>query len=72
MLKPQRGTLDMKAMCENQVGEFVTFLKERIEWHYEKLAGTLSHHRVLIKTERAEAAVILNTFLKILDDRKLQ
>jgi hypothetical protein len=55
----------MKSMSENQVGEFLTFLRERIEWHYEKLAGTLSHHRVLIKTERAEAEVILNTFLQI-------
>ena len=57
-------------MCENQVGEFLTFLRERIEWHYEKMAGTLAHHRVLIKTERAEAQVILNTFMQILDGRK--
>jgi hypothetical protein len=60
----------MKSMCENQVGEFLTFLRERIEWHYEKMAGTLAHHRVLIKTERAEAQVILNTFMQILDGRK--
>lgn len=60
----------MKSMHENQVGEFLNFLRERIEWHYEKMAGTLSDHRVLIKTERAEAEVILNTFLQILNDRK--
>ena len=60
----------MRAMRENQVGEFLNFLRERIQWHHEKLAGTLAHHRVLIKTERAEAEVILNTFLKILNAEK--
>jgi hypothetical protein len=59
----------MKTMSENQVGEFLAFLRERIEWHYEKMAGTLSHHRVLIKTEKAEAEVILSMFLEILKDR---
>ena len=58
----------MKSMSENQAGEFLTFLQKRIEWHYEKMAGTLAHHRVLIKTERAEAEVILKTFLEILND----
>ena len=58
----------MESMNENQVGEFLTFLKERIDWHYKKMAGTLSHHRVLIKTERAEAQMILNAFLEILDE----
>ena len=58
----------MKSMNENQVGEFLVFLKERIDWHHEKMAGTLSHHRVLIKTEKAEAEVIQNMFLKILND----
>ena len=62
----------MKTMCENQVGAFLNFLKKRIEWHYEKMVGTPAHHRVLIKTERAEAAVILNTFLQILNDSKAQ
>ena len=56
-------------MTENQVEQFLTFLKERIGWHYEKMAGTLSHHRVLIKTERAEAEVIRVAFLKILNQK---
>jgi hypothetical protein len=60
----------MKSMSENQVDQFLTFLKERIGWHYEKMAGTLSHHRVLIKTERAEAEVILSMFLEILNEGK--
>ena len=58
----------MKPMNENQVGEFLTLLKERIDWHSEKMAGTLSHHRLLIKTEKAEAEVILKAFLKILNE----
>ena len=61
----------MKSMCKNQVGEFLTFLRERIEWHYKKMAGCLSHHRVLIKTERAEAEAILAVFLNILDKRSM-
>ena len=60
----------MESMSEEQVGEFLTFLRERIKWHYKNMAGTFSHHRVLIKTERAEANVILNTFLKILNAAK--
>lgn len=59
----------MKSMNKKQVGEFLTFLRERIEWHTEKIAHSLSDHRVLIKTERAEAEAILNTFLKILNDQ---
>jgi hypothetical protein len=31
--------------------------------------GTLSYNRVLIKTEKAEAEVILSMFLEILNDR---
>lgn len=61
----------MKSMCENQVGEFLNLLRERIEWHYEKMAGSLAHHRVLIKTERAEAEAILNRFLQILKAENL-
>ena len=59
----------MRAMRENQVGEFLNFLRERIQWHYQKLDGTLEHHRVLIKTERAEAEVILRIFLEILNNQ---
>jgi len=59
----------MKSMKKKQVGEFLTFLRDRIEWHDEKLTNTLSDHRVLIKTERAEAEVILKMFLKILNDQ---
>ena len=62
----------MKSMNKKQVGEFLTFLRGRIEWHIGKMANSLSDHRVLIKTERAEVEVILNTFLKILNDRKSQ
>ena len=60
----------MDKMSENQVGEFLAFLKERIDWHYKKMAGTLSHHRVLIKTEKAETEVILETFLRILHEKR--
>jgi len=59
----------MKSMNENQVDDFLTFLKQRIDWHYEKMASTLSYNRVLIKTEKAEAEVILSMFLEILRDR---
>ena len=59
----------MKSMNKKQVGEFLTFLRGRIEWQDEKIASTLSDHRVLIKTERAEAEVILKMFLKILNDQ---
>jgi hypothetical protein len=57
-------------MNKNQVGEFLAFLKERIDWHYEKMAGTLPHHRVLIKTEKAETEVILEAFLRILHEKR--
>ena len=56
----------MRSMNKNQVGEFLTFLRKRIEKHYRIMNGAIAEHRVLIKTERAEAEVILNTFLKIL------
>jgi hypothetical protein len=64
-----KGGITMRSMSENQVDQFLTFLKERIGWHYEKMAGTLSHHRVLIKTERAEVEVIRAAFLKILNEK---
>lgn len=60
----------MKAMCENQVGEFLNFLSKRIDGHYEKITGTLADHRTLIKIEKAEAEVILRTFLQILNAGK--
>ena len=60
----------MDKMSENQVGEFLAFLKERIDWHYKKMVGTLPHHRVLIKTEKAETEVILETFLRILHEKR--
>jgi len=59
----------MQSMNENQVEQFLTYLKERIGWHYKKMTGTLSHHRVLIKAERAEAEVIREAFLKILNEQ---
>jgi len=57
----------MKSMNENQTSGFLTFLKKRIERHYQSMSGAMPRHRVLIKTERAEAEVILETFLKILN-----
>jgi hypothetical protein len=59
----------MNTMCKDQVSEFVCFLKDRIDRHYQKMAGAMADHRVLIKTERAEAEMILNMFLKILNDK---
>lgn len=59
----------MKPMCMNQVSEFLNFLKNRIERHHINIANAMVDHRVLIKTERAEAEAILNTFLKILKDK---
>ena len=34
-----------------------------------KIIGAMARHRVLIKTERAEAEVILNEFLEILNEK---
>jgi hypothetical protein len=59
----------MKAMSKTRVGEFMAYLKSRIETHNQKMAGTMARHRVLIKTERAEAEVILNEFLEILNEK---
>jgi hypothetical protein len=56
-------------MNVNQIKGFLTFLKKRIESHYQNMSGAQPQHRVLIKTERAEAEVILSTFLAILNDR---
>ena len=56
----------MKSMSKTRVGEFMTYLKGRIERHNEKMSGAMARHRVLIKTERAEVGVILEAFLKIL------
>ena len=56
----------MKSMSKTRVGEFMTYLKMRIERHNEKMAGAMARHRVLIKTERAEAEVIQEAFLEIL------
>ena len=60
----------MKSMSKTSVGEFMTYLKGRIETHNQKMAGAMARHRVLIKTERAEAEVILNEFLEILNEKK--
>jgi hypothetical protein len=56
-------------MNVNQIKGFLTFLKKRIEKHYQNMSGAQPQHRVLIKTERAEAEVILSTFLEILNSR---
>ena len=53
----------MESMNANQISGFLNFLKKRIEGHYQSMSGALPRHRVLIKTERAEAEVILETFL---------
>jgi len=59
----------MKSMSKNQINGFLTFLRKRIEKHYQNMSGAQPQHRVLIKTERAEADVILSMFLEILNDR---
>ena len=56
----------MRSMNENQINGFLNFLKNRIQSHYQSMTGAKPRHRVLIKTERAEAEVILEAFLKIL------
>ena len=50
----------------------MAYLKSRIEGHNEKMAGALARHRVLIKTERAEAEVILEEFLKFLNQGSME
>ena len=60
----------MKSMSKTRVGEFMTYLKSRIERHNRKMIGAIARHQVLIKTERAEAEVILNEFLEILNEKK--
>ena len=50
-----------------QIGEFKAYLEGRIDRHSEKMVGALARHRVLIKTERAEAEVIMEAFLEILN-----
>ena len=57
----------MKPMNATRVGEFMTYLKSRIDRHNEKVSCALARHRVLIKTERAEAEVILAAFVEILN-----
>jgi hypothetical protein len=59
----------MKTMCGNQVSEFLDFMENRIENHHINIANASLDHRGLIKTERAEAGVILKVFLKILNDK---
>jgi hypothetical protein len=59
----------MKTISRDRAIEFLNFLKNRVDSQNHKIADALlADHRVLIKTERAEAQMILDTFLKILDD----
>jgi DnaJ-domain-containing protein 1 len=60
----------MKSMSKKRVGEFMSYLKSRIERHNQKMTGAIARHRVLIKTERAEAEVILETFMEILNEKR--
>jgi hypothetical protein len=60
----------MKSMSKKRVGEFMSYLKSRIERHNQKMTGAIARHRVLIKTERAEAEVILEAFLEILNEKR--
>lgn len=62
----------MKPMSKTRVSEFMAYLKSRIDRHNEKMTGAMARHRVLIKTERAEAGVILEEFLKILNQGSVQ
>lgn len=59
----------MKSMSKTRVGEFMTYLKSRIDRHNQKMVGAMARHRVLIKTERAEASAIMEAFLEILNER---
>ena len=56
----------MKSMNATRVGEFVTYLKSRIDQHNQRMCRAMARHRVLIKTERAEAEVIMEAFMAIL------
>jgi hypothetical protein len=59
----------MKSMNATRVGEFTAYLKNRIDRHNQKMPRALARHRVLIKTERAEAEVILEAFVEILNGK---
>ena len=54
-------------MNKHKVWQFMMYMEERIEKHNQNLSGYGgSEHRMLVKTERAEAEVIRNKFLEIL------
>ena len=56
----------MKSMSKACVGEFMTYLKSRIERHNRKMIGAMARHRVLIKTGGKE------TFLKLDEIERLE
>ncbi len=56
------------SMNKNQVRQFIFYLDKGIEKHNQNMSGYGgSEHRMLAKTERAEAEVIRNKFLKIME-----
>lgn len=59
-------------MSDCQVKRFLTYLNDRIEKHNQNLSWHRgqSEHRMLVKTERAEAEVIRNAFLNVLKSKK--
>ena len=60
--------MQANSMSENQVRQFIVYMDKRIEKHNRNMSGYGgSEHRMLVKTERAEAEVIRNKFLDILE-----
>ena len=60
--------MQTNTMSENQVRQFIIYMDKRIEKHNRNMSGYAgSEHRMLVKTERAEAEVIRNQFLNILE-----
>jgi hypothetical protein len=60
----------------NIIGYFIGYGVSKFDFtfirHNQSMSRALARHRVLIKTERAEAEVILEDFLKILTQGSLE
>ena len=60
--------MQINSMSKFQVRQFIIYMAKRIEKHNQNMSGYAgSEHRMLVKTERAEAEVIRNKFLDILE-----
>ena len=67
-LKNEDGNMRPTSMSENQARQFIYYMDKRIEKHNQNMSGYGgSEHRMLVKTESAEAEVIRNKFLNILE-----